>query len=283
MEDFILKYDGRMSHSVANRVGRVNKAISDFVLEVFERSGFKPYDVRREDYYFVFSGFPFWVTRFRLRGVWPGWCFGLWTYGERMLDDSPSDKLVMQIFCQHETAIDKFKPSASELSFDFTKGQFERMIHPSGSVPDDYVIRMLVDFARQIRRHPFMSYYGLMSPGRYPMPERFVPYTVRCMLDECDLRRRLCVWMLTRRAKDMCEAARTLDFVESCGMQVRSKGWSPRVEVTCRLNCVPTEEQADRILEIIPKLYYGGHRYPETMYAEIIYMKDGEEYMVCGD
>lgn len=152
-------------------VGDLNLALSDFVLKSLRIHGYEPKDVRRGDTYFIFNGYPNSITHFKLSKVWPGWLFGLWVHGEAFLDPDWDKDLpewrdhnpVVQLFCQHESNIDKFKPSASELCVEYNLHDFDSLL--SGSYmtqrfKQPYPMWSAARLANMVRQHPFLSYIG---------------------------------------------------------------------------------------------------------------------------
>ena len=145
-------------------IGDLNAALTDFVLDTLRAHGSEPRDVRRGDTYFIMQGLPNSVDSFRLSRVWPGWLFGLWVHGEYLIDESlDADKPVIQLFCQHESQIDKFKPSRSELLVELSRWEFASLLENCDTGPftnEHWPMRAIAGLVDGIRQHPFLAYDG---------------------------------------------------------------------------------------------------------------------------
>lgn len=132
-----------------------NKEIAEIVFNKIKSFGFKPYDIKYGDGYFIFDMGENSVVHFHIKGC-RHWKFGMWINSE-FLDEKylkeyceknnckESDLPIVQIFAQYETCIDKFKPSRSYHCVDcFTI--------------DDYMCFELEYMIKHIKKHPFIAY-----------------------------------------------------------------------------------------------------------------------------
>lgn len=238
---------------VRELVGEINNALCDWVLEVLAAKGYEARDVRRGDTYFVFSGYECSVVSFRLSRVWPGWKFGLWLRGEDVIGDAEDDAKVIQLFCQHETAIDKFKPSASDLTVDIERHELLSMLEDGPITRFDGVVirpwpeRHVQALADQVRMHPFLSYEGIKSWS--PIDYRPVPRTIRYMVSErkrevekrvsCEILRRWAGWMVKKTSEK--------PYVRHCELIDYGEHTYPRLEVFCELVDDPSDEALDEM------------------------------------
>lgn len=285
MGNFIINELEHDSYALECCVGDVNNALVDYVLDVLKASGFKARDVNRGDSYFIFRGHPGSIASFKLPRVWPGWLFGLWVNGEHLLDDSDGKCRVLSLFCQHESQVDKFKPSASDLLLEFDKSDVLWMLDVEAPPSTTVVYRKTADFARQIWLHPFMSYHGIMDEW-WPTGERLVPSAIRGLVEGAarPWRKKLSAWMLERYGRDKCEVANSLDFVKECSFTDLGSGWMPRYEIRCELDGCPTSEQEERILKLFPKSYYRGRSLrSETMDVSIVFQDSGKWFEVSAE
>lgn len=138
------------------------KEIKNTMLGIIEKSGFKPYDVEDIGGYFIFEMDENTVTHFRVKGVWKHWKFGMWINDEDL-------EHTVQIFCQHDQCIDKFKPSRSDLLVEYSMEDIESC---NGDVKNLY---NLLDMLEVIKNHPFMCYYGYFGYTG----TRFIPYFLK--------------------------------------------------------------------------------------------------------
>lgn len=140
-----------------------NREIAEHMFEVMRGFGFKPYDINYGNGYFLFDMGEDSVVHFRLQGVWKHWQFGMWIRSEYLEDKYREEEKsmacedyykVVQIFAQHDTWIDKFKPSRCSLCVQYEACDWERMIN--GSYARAWW--ELEDMLKMMRRHPFMCY-----------------------------------------------------------------------------------------------------------------------------
>lgn len=146
-----------------------NKEIVDLVFDKIQALGFKPYDITHPDGYFLFEGEKDSITHFRLKGkgMWKHWLFGLWVNAEYMTEEELTktqekhdngvwgeDPKVIQFFAQHDTNIDKFKPSASALLFQLNNDSLNDYFNNKSK----YVFVRLENMLKMMVKHPFMCY-----------------------------------------------------------------------------------------------------------------------------
>lgn len=241
---------------IGELVGEVNGALCDWVLGVLAVRGYEARDVVRGDTYFVFSGYPCSVVSLRLSRVWPGWRFGIWLHGEDLLGDGEDDAKVIQLFCQHDTAIDKFKPSASDLLVEIGRHELLDMLERGPFVRSDGVVvrpwpeRHVQALADQVRMHPFLSYEGITE--WCPIDYRPIPRTIRYMASErCrDAEKRVSYEFWRRWAAVMVRRASKMPSVTSCELIDYGENAYPRLEVFCVLVDDPSDEALEEIWEL---------------------------------
>jgi len=237
-------------------VGELNEALCDWVLDVLAAKGYRARDVQRGDTYFVFGGYPCSVVSFRLSRVWPGWRFGIWLNAENLTGDADGDSKVIQLFCQHDTAIDKFKPSASDLVVEVTRHDLMRMIEDGPFVRSDGVVirpgpeRHVQALAEQVRMHPFLSYEGITD--WIPIDYHPAAMTVRYMASEHVRRakRRLSHECWRRWASLRVRRASGMPYVAECGLHDYGLRSWPRFEVLCYLEDDPSDAELDEMWDL---------------------------------
>lgn len=170
-------------------VGYVNKALTEFVFDSLRIYGYKAKTSYDGDVYFIFQGYPHSITHFTINRVLPGWRFGLWAHGEAFLDPNwDESRPVLQLFCQHKSCIDKFKPSASELLVEMDKADFKEVFkgtYKTNFVDRPWSMRAIGEFADQIRLHPALSYEGIMDMRpRYSISHRLIPSMAKMMAED---------------------------------------------------------------------------------------------------
>lgn len=129
--------------------------ISKFILDKLSNVKFKIIDINYHSSYFIFDRYPNSNIHFKIKGV-PRWKFGLW------IDEGAKDEdKMVSIFAQHESNIDKFKPSRSALCEEYTKDEFENILEND---LDLFSVKEMINF---IKKHPFIAYYGENYSGSY--------------------------------------------------------------------------------------------------------------------
>ena len=140
-------------------VGDLNMALQQYVLECLRVHRYKPKVKYTGDEYFIFSGYPNSIMHFTMSRT-PGWLWGCWVNGESM--ESP-DEPAIQLFCQHKTNIDKFKPSASDCKIEITFRELHDVMYNdyvTKYVNEPWSMRKIAALADFVRMHPFLAYAG---------------------------------------------------------------------------------------------------------------------------
>lgn len=142
---------------------KTNHEIGEFMLHKIYELGYKPYNIE-------------WVNElhgenscvyFRLRGLGflgNHWKFGMWLNEEWQYEENRNayekkygaQKMwnIIQIFCQYDTMIDKFKPSCSPFCVKYTFYELKK-------IESEYYINpwsRLEDMLNMIEHHPLLSY-----------------------------------------------------------------------------------------------------------------------------
>lgn len=134
-----------------------NRELAELMFSKMKTFGFTPYEIDYGDGYFLFDMGQDSVVHFRIKQVWKNWKFGMWihsdslnNYDEEANKDTPWEKEpdVVQIFCQHEHTLDKFKPSRSSLCVTYKPCDIKNEWN-------DYNLRNML---KMIKYHPLMCY-----------------------------------------------------------------------------------------------------------------------------
>lgn len=145
-----------------------NAEIREIVFDKIKECGFKPYDIQNIDGYFIFEKEKDSVTHFRIKGkgMWKHWKFGLWIDNKYMTDeeltntnkrheegDYDHDPKVIQLFTQHDTWCDKFKPSRCNLLVEIDNDSLNKYLTQNTNS-----LYKIEDMLRMMIKHPFMCY-----------------------------------------------------------------------------------------------------------------------------
>ena len=161
---------------------KTNRELAEFMLSKISDMGYKPYDLEwSEDSSRV---------HFRLKGLGilgKHWLFGMWVNENWQYKEKRNEYVkkygvetiwnVIQIFCQYDTQIDKFKPSCSVFCVRYT-------IEDLKKIKDDELIVnpwwKLESMIITVHKHPFLSYtmdsYGWRKEY---YPEGFFGYFIK--------------------------------------------------------------------------------------------------------
>lgn len=175
-----------------------NKELVNLIFTRIKEYGFKPYNITHPDGYFIFEGAKDSVTHFYLRGhgMWRKWRFGLWVHTEFMSEEYQAEMKqrienkemryedrpkVISLFAQHETWIDKFKPSRSALCIEMDAEDVKDYLEDHNK---DYPLKRIESMLLMMCRHPFMCYQeycgeflGYYSERSFVWP--FIKYEAR--------------------------------------------------------------------------------------------------------
>ena len=141
-----------------------NREIAEYMFDKMREFGFKPYDIEYGDGYFLFDMGEDSVVHFRMKGVWRHWKFGMWISSEYLSEDyrnsyvkeydEPEEWKLIQVFCQHDHVIDKFKPSRSALCVSYDVEDWcEKEKHPNTFWELEHMLKM-------IKNHPVICFDG---------------------------------------------------------------------------------------------------------------------------
>lgn len=120
---------------------------------------FEFYDIIFSNGYFLFEGDEDSVIQFKIKGL-DNWLFGVW------IKEDEKDKKYLDVFCQHEMFIDKFKPSRGD--FDIKVRYYE----DDGTVQQDFKFDTfeLENALEFMKEHEAIFFWRGDDPYRY-IPE----------------------------------------------------------------------------------------------------------------
>jgi hypothetical protein len=129
------------------------REVAEVIFNYIKSIGFKPYNIKYGNGYFIFDKGEDGVVHFNIKGLF-GWKFAMWinTNKEELLsDDGKIEYPALQFFTQHKDNIDKFKPSRSCFLAKYDLYDIEN--------PAPYQWYQIKNIIKMIKRHPFISHY----------------------------------------------------------------------------------------------------------------------------
>ena len=250
-------------------VGNINKTLLDFVLSTLREAGFKTKKLNTGDTYFIFSGSPYSRNNFRLTGLLPGWIFGIWIEGQLLLTDEyekdaevTSKTSVIELFCQHTTLIDKFKPSRSPVVAKITLQDMQSMLKGE-EWAKHYVKRKIQDLARSVKQHPALVYNDATYP-EYPPVGHFIPSMIKTATEDTyqriydNIALRIGIkWAKKMQAKAEKHPAFSKVSLRHNPTNEKIHMWPP-VSLICQMDeNLTLDQQQDAIYEIFDTDQYG--------------------------
>lgn len=246
-------------------VGDINKTLLDLVLRSCENAGFKVHNLSCGDTYFIFSGAPNSRCTFTMSPLMPGWRFGLWLEGQLLLQDNfPEDSdvddrtPVIELFAQHVSLIDKFKPSRSPILAKIELWEMRALLKG-----DEWACRAIpkrfASVAIALQRHPAIVYNEACDP-EYPPTKSLIKQMIKDIASDIfettsdNIRLRLGV----RWAKKMKQEAEKNPAFKSIRLyhnelDQRIHTWPP-VSLICSMDeNLTDDEQEDAIYSVFDK------------------------------
>lgn len=129
------------------------KEVSEIIFKYIKSIGFKPYDIKYGNGYFIFDMGEDGVVHFNIRGLY-GWKFAMWintNKNELVSEDDKIEYNALQFFAQHKDNIDKFKPSRSCFLVEYKLRELEN--------PARYQWYEIKNILQMLKRHPYISYF----------------------------------------------------------------------------------------------------------------------------
>ena len=209
-----------------------NKEIAELMFSKMRKFGFTPYDIEYGNGYFLFEMGKDSVVHFKIKEVWKNWKFGMWIdskklndYNEEENENTPyeDEPNVVQLFCQHEHLLDKFKPSRSALCVNYKPTDFTH----------DWSDYMIDDMLKMIKYHPIMcwnefcgDHAGYYDSRSFLLP--FLGYETKYLLGELNKNFKTVFWLNYTKVKLflMKKFSKVLYDVELYDFEKENKGWS---------------------------------------------------------
>jgi hypothetical protein len=211
-----------------------NKEIAELMFSKMRKFGFTPYDIDYGNGYFLFEMGENSVVHFRIKEVWKNWKFGMWINSEALeyykgddetkhctsYEDEPN---VVQLFCQHEHLLDKFKPSRSALCVNYKPTDFTH----------DWSDYQIENMLKMIKYHPIMcwnefcgDHAGYYYRRSFLLP--FLGYETKYLLGELNKKIKTVFWLNYTKAKLflMKKFSKVLYDVELYDFEKENEGWS---------------------------------------------------------
>lgn len=139
-----------------------NREIAENMFSIMKELGYKPYDISYGDGYFLFDMGEDSVVHFKLKGVLKSWKFGMWIDSENLdkteeiTEENKYEHMVVQLFCQNEDWLDKFKPSRSHLCVKLDRDDYNDIIKPSDN--NRKYFYQVDSMLGMIKKHPILCY-----------------------------------------------------------------------------------------------------------------------------
>lgn len=268
-----------------------NREIAEYMFDVMRQFGFYPYDIQYGNGYFVFDHGEDSVIHFRIKGVWKHWKFGMWVNSEYLEEKYREEEKnmkyedyykVVQIFAQHDTWLNKFKPLRSSLCVSYDARDWDR--HTNGTYKYPFI--KLSDMLNMMKRHPFICYAEFCgdNAGYYPASflAEYIKYETRDKIAKLKEKLTIAIWypwtlfkcFFARKAK--CIADLTIHNFEK-----ENPGWSTSykysVEVKFAKDSTEEDETAwlDRWFHRWKYGKYGYHKY--VVELDSWFTKEGKE------
>ena len=211
-----------------------NKEIAEMMFSKMRKVGFTPYEINYGDGYFLFEMGENSVIHFKIKEVWKNWKFGMWINSKELNDYNEDDETkystyyedepnVVQIFCQHEHLLDKFKPSRSALCVNFKPTDFSHDWN-------EYPLRSML---KMIEYHPIMcwnefcgDHAGYYDDRSFLLP--FIKYEVGYFFKKIVKKVKTIFWLNYTKAKLflMKKFSKVLYDVELYDFEKENEGWS---------------------------------------------------------
>lgn len=225
-----------------------NAELRDIVFNKIKEFGFKIYNVQNVDGYFICDMGKDSVTHFRLKGkgMWKHWKFGLWL-NENYMSEEELNKVkemhengeygkepkVISLFAQHDTWIDKFKPSRSALLFTLDAEDINKFLNGNDKniYGKSYTFDNLKRMLGMMCRHPFMCYDEYCGEYVGYTDESFfwsyVKYETKDKLRELKKRLLIAFWLPYTKVKiALCKRSKIIESIELYDFEKENEGWS---------------------------------------------------------
>lgn len=219
-----------------------NAELREIVFNKIKEFGFKIYNVENIDGYFICDMGKDSVTHFRLKGkgMWKHWKFGLWVNSKYMSEQYITQykgtnemPKVIQLFAQHDTWIDKFKPSRSALLFELDAEQFQNFIDKKDKnvYGESYTFNQMKTMLKMMCRHPFMcydeycgEYCGYTDKSFF---WNYIKYETEDKLKAIKKKLKIAFWLPYTKIKiALCKNSKIIESIELYDFEKENKGWS---------------------------------------------------------
>lgn len=225
-----------------------NSELRDIVFNKIKEFGFKIYNVENVDGYFICDMGKDSVTHFRLKGkgMWKHWKFGLWLNENYMLEEElckvkemhengeyGKEPKVIQLFAQHDTWIDKFKPSRSALLFKLDAEDINNFINKKDKniYGESYTFNNLKTMLKMMCRHPFICYNEYC--GEYvgytdkSFILEYIKYETKDRLNKLNKIFKLGIFLPYTKIKiALCKHSKIIHSIELYDFEKENEGWS---------------------------------------------------------
>ena len=226
-----------------------NKQIGNYMLKVINEFGFTPKKIQRGDSYFVFDMGDDSVMHFEIKEC-PGWLFAFWIYSEAKKDEN-----CVTFFTRHKTDLDKFKPTRSFFTAEYTKQDIMDSFNPKY-----YMFHELKEIIGHIKNNPITAYvqsYHMEATSRYSFINAYL--RIRGSIIKSDVEHRYKDLVPVIQHKYKVPLLKKYDIVEDVVFKDNNSGGcicSPRYDMKIQFKTLYDEQtQIEKECEILNKFF----------------------------
>ena len=235
--------------------GDINYSIADMLFNWLESEGVVVTNLKSKYSYFVFCFYPNSVYHFNVEGLSSKWKFGMWINDfVPYLNDEEKyrDEACVELFCQHEDVMDKFKPSRSDLIVSMTYNNLNNLIS-GNDVEGTVFVREVKKMVQFIKYHPLMAYNGICERNYYTGYKHLLTPFVRNKANMA--KRNASEYVLTKFVQSRVQELYKRKEVEYIKVGY-DRLTSPKVSVTVKLKNNTTDEEVQKLVNSVFKLPY---------------------------
>ena len=256
----------------ASYFGHLNKELTNIVLNYLKLNHNRVYDVNYGDTYFIFKGNKNSVISFKIKGL-RNWLFGIWVHSELLFDSDQLDKPVIELFCQHEHLIDKFKPSRSYFLVNWTVSKFKDWLNGEQDIRYTIFGSDCLNLIEHIKDHPIYSYKESDDYHNWIVGSCFKYYIKNEIAYYKPAYVEKFYWkLLIPYINHVIRRFKSYKQVEKAYIQQFGNNWisNPRIRVVIKFKLeVSDDEASDIIFEVLPFTHF-----------ERLFKIDNYEYML---
>ena len=251
----------QISEEAVLKHGEFNHSVADVVFNYLEHKGINVTNVTSTYGYFLFYFYPNSVYYFNVKGLSKKWKFGMWInsnvncyLNSNMCDDKfNEDNPFIEVFCQHEDNIDKFKPSCSDLLVQCSYKDFFNLLKTTDSYSFDWFIDRVVRMIKSIKRHPFLAFTGYVNPP-YFLTDSPILYYIN--VKRANITEHVVRVLVRRYSLYKCCKLMNCKYVNSVRVSLNDEySYYPSTSVYVELDSEVTDDQVETLVNKVFKHY----------------------------